>query len=188
MSRALERIWLATTLFFLAAFTLAGCTTTGRMSAGSGESGDGSSQMGTSRSEIIPARESARESGWSGGGSSIEGFVSNPDLQEIYFAFDKSILTDEGITTLNRHADWAKKSASALLLIEGHADERGTNEYNLALGERRAKAARDFLVSLGISSSRVSQISYGEERPACGESTEACWAKNRRDHFLVKMR
>ena len=181
MNRALEQIWLATTLFFLAAFTLAGCSTTGSMS---GESVDGVSQMGTSRSEIIPARDS----GWSGGSPSIEGFVSNSDLQEIYFTFDKSILTDESITALNRHADWAKKSASALILIEGHADERGTNEYNLALGERRAKAARDYLVSLGISSSRISQISYGEERPVCSESTETCWAKNRRDHFLVKMR
>ncbi|MBI4561821.1 MAG: OmpA family protein, partial [Candidatus Rokubacteria bacterium] len=88
---------------------------------------------------------------------------------------------------LNRHAEWFRKNPTTLVLIEGHADERGTNEYNLALGERRAKAAKDFLVSLGISHPRINQISYGEERPACKESTEECWSQNRRDHFLVNM-
>ena len=80
----------------------------------------------------------------------------------------------------------SKSNQSALLLIEGHADERGTNEYNLALGERRAKATRDYLVSVGIDAGRITVISYGEERPICTEKTDACWAKNRRAHFLVK--
>ena len=80
----------------------------------------------------------------------------------------------------------AEDNQSALLLIEGHADERGTNEYNLALGERRAKATRDYLVSVGIDAGRITVISYGEERPTCTEKAEACWAKNRRAHFLVK--
>jgi len=74
------------------------------------------------------------------------------------------------------------------LLIEGHCDERGTNEYNLALGERRAKATMNYLVSQGIQANRITIISYGEERPICTEKTEACWAKNRRANFLVKPR
>ena len=74
------------------------------------------------------------------------------------------------------------------MLIEGHCDERGTNEYNLALGERRAKSTMNYLVSQGIQASRITIISYGEERPVCTEKTEECWAKNRRAHFLVKPR
>jgi peptidoglycan-associated lipoprotein len=84
------------------------------------------------------------------------------------------------------NARWLKAHPSYLVLIEGHCDERGTNEYNLALGERRAKATRDHLVSLGIEGSRITVISYGEERPVCTERTEGCWTKNRRAHFLVK--
>jgi len=72
------------------------------------------------------------------------------------------------------------------VLIEGHTDERGTAEYNLALGERRAKSAMNYLVAHGIDASRFSLVSYGKERPVCTERTEACWAKNRRDHFLTK--
>jgi len=77
------------------------------------------------------------------------------------------------------------KNSAATIMIEGHTDDRGTNEDNLALGDRRAKAVKDFIVSLGVQSSRVETISYGEERPACNEETEECWARNRRAHFLV---
>lgn len=79
-----------------------------------------------------------------------------------------------------------KANAGHLVLIEGHADERGTNEYNLALGERRAKAAMNYLVAQGVPAARFTLISYGEERPVCRERTEQCWAQNRRAHFLVK--
>jgi peptidoglycan-associated lipoprotein len=79
-----------------------------------------------------------------------------------------------------------KGHARALVLIEGHCDERGTNEYNLALGERRARAARDYLTSAGVPESRITIVSYGEERPLCTERTEVCWAQNRRAHFLIK--
>ena len=70
-------------------------------------------------------------------------------------------------------------------MVEGHCDERGTNEYNLALGDRRSRAVRDYLVALGIGSNRIETISYGEEKPVCAEKTEECWAKNRRAHFVV---
>jgi len=74
---------------------------------------------------------------------------------------------------------------TARLSLEGHCDERGTNEYNLALGDRRAKAVKDYLVSLGVASGRIDVISYGEEKPVCKEQSEDCWAKNRRAHFIV---
>ena len=89
---------------------------------------------------------------------------------------------------LDANAAWLKSNGNHLLLIEGHCDERGTNEYNLALGERRAKSAMNYLVSQGVQAARITIISYGEERPLCTEHTETCWAQNRRDHFLVKPR
>ena len=103
-----------------------------------------------------------------------------------YFDFDRYDVRAGDKGTLDENAKWLKSNQSALLLIEGHADERGTNEYNLALGERRAKATRDYLVSVGIDAGRITVISYGEERPTCTEKAEGCWAKNRRAHFLVK--
>jgi peptidoglycan-associated lipoprotein len=89
---------------------------------------------------------------------------------------------------LDANAKWLQLNAGHLVLIEGHADERGTNEYNLALGERRAKATMDYLVSRGIQAARITITSLGEERPLCADRKEACWAKNRRARFLVKPR
>src|SRR3990172_2583979 len=172
---ALGRKGLVICFVSLMVLMLSSCAKTGMESASFDDT-----QMGTSRSQIVPAREFGRL-------PSLEGFVSNKDLQDIYFAFDRSVLTHDSLSALNQHAGWFKKHPSALILIEGHADERGTNEYNLALGERRAKAAQDYLLSVGIPYSRISRISYGEERAVCKESTEECWAKNRRDHFMVKM-
>jgi peptidoglycan-associated lipoprotein len=109
------------------------------------------------------------------------------ESENIYFAFDKSDLTDESKATLKNKANWLSANAPYSVRIEGHCDERGTSDYNLALGERRAHAAKKFLMALGISGNRISTISYGEERPADpGHNTEA-WAKNRRDEFgLIK--
>jgi peptidoglycan-associated lipoprotein len=109
-------------------------------------------------------------------------------LKEVYFDFDKYDIRPEDAKTLDANATWLKSNAENLVLIEGHCDERGTNEYNLALGERRAKATMNYLVSQGIQANRITIISYGEERPVCNEKTEACWAKNRRANFLVKPR
>jgi len=86
---------------------------------------------------------------------------------------------------LMRHAAWLRENADATVTIEGHCDDRGTNEYNLALGDRRADSTKAFLVDLGIGASRLTTISYGEERPLCMQQTEECWAKNRRGHFVV---
>jgi peptidoglycan-associated lipoprotein len=109
-------------------------------------------------------------------------------LKDIHFEFDKYDIRPEDTRALDANASWLKSNAENLVLIEGHCDERGTNEYNLALGERRAKATMNYLVSQGIQANRITIISYGEERPVCNEKTDSCWAKNRRAHFLVKPR
>lgn len=114
-----------------------------------------------------------------------EGKIATKDIfKDIYFDFDKYDIRPDAQPVLNEIADWMKKN-KANIIIEGHCDERGTNEYNLALGEKRAKAARDYLVTLGIPSSRMSILTYGEEKPQCTEHNEECWQLNRRAHFVV---
>ncbi|MDJ0609691.1 MAG: peptidoglycan-associated lipoprotein Pal [Kiloniellales bacterium] len=103
----------------------------------------------------------------------------------IFFDFDKYDLKPESQETLQKLAAWMEERPRTTITIEGHADERGTREYNLALGERRANAARDYLMALGVSGGRVLTISYGKERPAVLGSNEAAWAQNRRDVFVV---
>jgi peptidoglycan-associated lipoprotein len=112
--------------------------------------------------------------------------IPMPELQDVFFAFDKYNLTDEAKRTLQADASELKRSPDVSIIIEGHCDERGTKAYNLALGEKRAKAAKDYLVSLGISGSRITIISYGKERPFDPGHNEAAWAKNRRAHFVIK--
>ncbi len=98
----------------------------------------------------------------------------------VHFDYDKSDIKDEDRGTLQRQAAWLQKYPQVRVTIEGHCDERGTREYNIALGARRANAVKEYLVSLGVSSARIDTISYGKERPICTESTEGCWAQNRR--------
>ncbi len=98
----------------------------------------------------------------------------------VFFATDSSTVSDEGRQTLNRQAEWLKKYGQYQITVEGHCDERGTREYNLALGERRANAARQYLVAQGIPASRIKTVSYGKERPDPVGSDEAAWARNRR--------
>ena len=105
--------------------------------------------------------------------------------EDIYFEFDKSTLTPSAQDNLMKKAEWLRSNPDATVTIEGHCDERGTNEYNLALGERRAESSKNFLVDLGIAPSRMTTISYGEERPIDPQSNEEAWAKNRRDHFVI---
>jgi peptidoglycan-associated lipoprotein len=118
----------------------------------------------------------------------VKDFAAVADLVDVYFDFDKYDIRAADTKTLDANAAWLKSNPNHLVLIEGHCDERGTNEYNLALGERRAKSTMNYLVSQGVQANRITIISYGEERPVCTEKTEACWAKNRRAHFLVKPR
>ena len=108
------------------------------------------------------------------------------NLSDIHFAYDESALTDSSRSALRANSDWLQRPhVSARIEIEGHCDERGTVEYNQALGERRARAAYDYLVSLGVPEGRLSMVSYGKERPQCTESDEDCWQRNRRAHFRI---
>jgi peptidoglycan-associated lipoprotein len=104
----------------------------------------------------------------------------------VLFDYDKSDLDDQDRGTLQKQAAWLQRFPNVTLVIEGHCDERGTREYNLALGARRAQSVKDYLTSLGISAARLDTISYGKERPVCVQSNEACWAQNRRGVSTIK--
>jgi peptidoglycan-associated lipoprotein len=104
----------------------------------------------------------------------------------MYFDFDQYDLKADARDSLKSHWGWLKNNASAQVQVEGHCDERGTGEYNLALGAKRAQAAKDYLVTLGVPAGRITTISYGKELPVCRDQTEDCWQKNRRDRFVVK--
>ncbi len=106
-------------------------------------------------------------------------------LGDAFFDFQKAELREDARAALARDAEWLRKYPSVVILLEGHCDDRGTEAYNLALGEQRAKAAHEYLNSLGISESRIKTVSYGKEKPFCTEDDEQCWQENRRAHFLV---
>jgi peptidoglycan-associated lipoprotein len=106
-------------------------------------------------------------------------------LEDVHFEYDSANLTDHARSVLEKHALWLQNHRGAKVLVEGHCDERGTVEYNLALGEKRARAARDYLASLGVASDRLRTTSYGTERPLDPGSSEAAFAANRRAHFAV---
>jgi peptidoglycan-associated lipoprotein len=117
--------------------------------------------------------------------ASIEELNRAGHLREIFFDYDQADLREDARETLAANSEWLKRFGSMQILIEGHADERGTSAYNLALGERRANAAKDYLASLGVDGSRVRTVSYGKERPQCNGQTEDCWQRNRRDNFVI---
>ena len=160
----------------LCVVVLAGCAKRPAMTAASAPAPTGAAQATTPPAPATPASRPP-----------VQEFAANPNLKDIHFDFDKYDIRPGDAKILDGNASWLK-SNDALVLIEGHCDERGTNEYNLALGERRAKATMNYLVGQGVQAGRITIISYGEERPVCTEHTEACWARNRRAHFLSKPR
>lgn len=106
-------------------------------------------------------------------------------LQPIYFDFDQSLIRDDAKAVMKANAEYLKANPKVKIKIEGNCDERGTIEYNQALGQRRAQSAKKYLTNLGIRSSRISLISYGKEKPTCSQGTEDCWQQNRRDDFVA---
>ena len=161
----------------------------------SGGSDDGSA-LGGGRFQSDAEPFLGNDSG-SGSGSGGSGFGSGMDeartlpfkdtssLQDIHFKFDRNDLDEDSRATLRRNASYLKANSSAVIEVQGHCDERGTNNYNVALGERRAHSTKMYLVSQGVSARRIHTISYGEERPFCFDSNAACWQKNRRAHFRI---
>lgn len=107
-------------------------------------------------------------------------------LRDVLFGYDSWTISEDGRQALSRDAEWMKSNASAQVKVEGHCDERGTSAYNLVLGEKRAKAVRNYLVELGVGANRLSVVSYGKERPSCNEHTESCYQQNRRGHLALK--
>ena len=141
----------------------------------------GEGKTGTARESTTPGTSSLdqlRE------GKSTATPAASP-LKDVFFEFDRYDLRADARDTLRANADWLKGNAAARVEIEGHCDERGTNEYYLALGAKRAQAAKDYLVTLGIPADRLSTISYGEEVSVCKEPTEGCWRQNRRARFVI---
>ncbi len=106
-------------------------------------------------------------------------------LKDVYFEYDRYDLSDDAKAVIKEVSQILSKNKNIKVIIEGHCDERGTNEYNLGLGERRAQTVKSYLMSLGIPSKNIETVSYGEEKPVCKESNESCWSKNRRAHFVL---
>jgi peptidoglycan-associated lipoprotein len=116
---------------------------------------------------------------------SLEELNAERPLADVFFDLDESTIRDDARGSLQKNAEWMKRWTSTRITIEGHADERGSAEYNLALGDRRADAVRSYLVSLGIPENRIAVVSKGKESPFCTESSEDCWQQNRRGHFII---
>ncbi len=171
-------------LFAVVAF-LAACETAPKDAgdaAGSGASG--SSDTSSSSSSSSSASSGSSSSSGSSTMTKDEELVSIGN--KVYFDFDSSALSADAKSTLNAQAAFLRSNPSVRITVEGHADERGTREYNLALGDRRASAARDFLVAQGIDGARIKTISYGKERPEMVGSNDEAWAKNRRSISIIR--
>ena len=170
----------ATLVFFLAA-----CSTTPKDTAESSGSGSSSSSsdVTTSGSETSETSETSAESINIEPGSQEDLIVNVGD--RVFFNYDSSDLDGDAQELLQDQVAWLKQYSDVSIIVEGHCDERGTREYNLALGEKRAQSVKNYLISLGISSDRVSTISYGKERPAVVGSNDGAWAQNRRSVTIV---
>jgi len=116
---------------------------------------------------------------------SLEELNAERPLNDVLFDYDQSVIRDEARPLLQKNGDWLKRWTSTRITIEGHCDSRGSAEYNIALGDRRANAVKDYLVSLGVPAGRVLTVSKGKEQPFCREENERCWQENRRGHFIV---
>jgi peptidoglycan-associated lipoprotein len=169
---------------------LALATGCAQMTASSEDGATGSTGMGGSGSggQGGGATRASRSGGGMMGNERvpIKEFQQATEMVDIHFDFDRYDIRGQDEATLQSNAAWLRTNKNYLVLIEGHTDERGTSEYNVALGERRAKTTQNYLVSHGIESRRISIISYGENRGQCSDATEECWAKNRRAHFRIK--
>jgi peptidoglycan-associated lipoprotein len=171
----------------LAVFVIAGCSSTTEKPAASSSSAVSSPPASKKQFTAATPGDSGSESSLDAlqRGESTATPASSP-LKEVYFDFDRYDLRADARETLKANWDWLKANPAAQVQIEGHCDERGTTEYNLALGSKRAQSVKDYLVTLGSAPGRLSTISYGEELPVCTEQNEGCWQKNRRVRFVVQ--
>ena len=167
----------------LLVFFLAACSTTPKDTADSSGSGSSSSSSDVSSSEEGNITETSPETASITPGSQEDLIVNVGD--RVFFNYDSSDLDSDAQELLQDQVAWLKQYSDVSVIVEGHCDERGTREYNLALGEKRAQSVKNYLISLGISSDRISTISYGKERPAVVGSNDGAWAQNRRSVTVV---
>lgn len=153
-----------------AALLLAACASDEAATTGGASAGGGTTDTGITQGAVTPG--------------SAEDFQQNVG-DRVFFGFDRYDLSGEAQSQLQKQAAWLAQYPAATVTVEGHCDERGTREYNLALGERRANAVANYLTALGVDAGRLSVISYGKERPECTDANESCWAQNRRGVTVV---
>jgi peptidoglycan-associated lipoprotein len=162
-------------------------------------SGWGCSAKGLRKDKTAAAAKAAAEQGQDAGrlpgdvsaeeaSLRYKDFKPVPELKTVLFEYDRAYLSEETRDVLKKNAEWLRSNPGQEIQLQGHCDERGTTEYNLALGQRRAQAVRDYYKALGIGLKRMSSISYGEEQPVCSEPDEECWQRNRRAETLVHRR
>jgi peptidoglycan-associated lipoprotein len=167
------------TLLTLAVLAAAGCASTkAAKKTAANPSGDASGAEAAAGKETAVTEVNIRGAE----------FGATPNLATIYFDYDRYALSDAARTSLATNAEFLKKNADFDVLVEGNCDERGTIEYNLALGQKRAQTVRDYYTRLGVPGKQLGTLSYGKEKPTCAEATEVCWAKNRRAETKVRSR
>lgn len=179
VSKTSGALRVAALMLFCAALAASGCSSgASKVSgAGAGAGGAGAGKLG--------------ETGMGGKGSLAQfqkgelGSGENGPLQDIHFAFNQYTIEPQDGSILKANAQWLQAHPKTQVTVEGHCDQRGSEEYNIALGAKRAEAAKNYLITLGVSPNRISTISYGKELPLCTQMTPSCWAQNRRDHFVV---
>ena len=165
-------------------------------SSGSFSSSDGQANIGNGSTGSFSAKNPFASNSGNGSGSGsgmdsgiqesrLQSFTASSDLKDIHFKFDQYDLDDNSRAVLQKNAEYLKNNPNLHVEVQGHCDERGTNNYNIAKGERRAHSTKKYLVAQGVNSRNVHVISYGEEKPFCFSSGEVCWQENRRAHFMV---
>ncbi|NHQ60614.1 peptidoglycan-associated lipoprotein Pal [Chlorobium sp. BLA1] len=163
-------------IFILALMTTAGCSSKSAVTSTESTGGSTSAESSAPSSPALPSTPT---------GYGFDKYQTGP-LGDVFFDFDSSTLGTEAQGQLKQNSEWLGSNTAKGALIEGHCDARGTAEYNLALGERRAATAKEYLVKLGVAASRLESVSYGEERPFDAAQNDEAWAKNRRAHFVIK--
>jgi peptidoglycan-associated lipoprotein len=178
-----RKFLLLTLIVSLGVFVFWGCPKKAEMSSAPETKQEAAPAAGANGEKMATANETAKPGAKD---EAMERAAKGAEgLQPIYFDFDRSFVRSDAKDVMKANADWLKANPKVKVRIEGNCDERGTKEYNQALGQRRAAAAKKYLTDLGISAKRISLISYGKEKPVCTDATESCWQKNRRDDFVA---
>lgn len=174
----MRKIVLLMIVGLLIAFMAISCSSTSNV----GETDEGTTKTGTETVTEKEGQQMAQMPKEDVSGKYME--TNTAEFNDIYFDFDMYNIKDESKPTLRNLSSWLS-DRNAKVIIEGHCDDRGTDEYNLGLGDRRANSTKQYLVAAGVSPNKIETISYGEERPQCSEKNESCWSKNRRAHFVI---